>query len=196
MRRKEDDGDANSAFLTVFDAHAPDIHAYLTRRVGSDPANDLLADVWIAAYKSRHRYEGEWSEARPWLYGIARYTVFSYWRKYRAPITGSIEVSNDPWPAVEDCLNAKELGPLLYKAIQALPGNEREVLLLTAWEELSPTEIALVLDVPAGTIRSRLHRAREFVKCQLEAPSLEPEVSQFSLRHRTDNQGGSGHGNH
>jgi RNA polymerase sigma-70 factor (ECF subfamily) len=191
MRRKEDGGDANSAFLTVFDAHAPDIHAYLTRRVGSDAANDLLADVWIAAYKSRHRYEGEWSEARPWLYGIARYTVFSYWRKCRTLNTGSIEISDDPWPAVEDCLNAKDLGPLLYKAIQELPGDEREVLLLTAWEELAPTEIALVLDVPAGTVRSRLHRAREFVKRQLEVPSLEPEVPQFSLRHRTDNQGGS-----
>ena len=191
MRGKQNDGDASSAFLTVFDAHATDIHAYLTRRVGSDSADDLLADVWIGAYKSRHRYEGEWSEARPWLYGIARYTVFSYWRTRRATNTGSIEISDDPWPAVEDCLNAKELGPLLYKAIQELPGNEREVLLLTAWEELSPTEIALVLDVPAGTIRSRLHRARKFVKCQLEAPSLEPEVPQYSLRHRTDHQGGS-----
>ncbi len=195
MRGKQNDGDASSAFLTVFDAHATDIHAYLTRRVGSDSADDLLADVWIAAYKSRYRYEGEWSEARPWLYGIARYTVFSYWRKCGAPNTGSIEISADPWPAVEECLNAKELGPLLYKAVHELPGNEREVLLLTAWEELSPTEIALVLDVPAGTVRSRLHRAREFVKCQLEAPSPETEVRQFSLR-RTDNQGGSGHGNH
>jgi RNA polymerase sigma-70 factor (ECF subfamily) len=190
MHTRHDSADPNGAFLAVFDVHAADIHAYLARRVGGDVANDLLADVWIAAYQSRHRYVGEWSEARPWLYGIARYTVFAYWRKGRAAVADS-EVSDDPWPAFEDCLNARELGPLLSVAIQGLPGIEREVLLLTAWEELSPTQIALVLEVPVGTIRSRLHRARESIKVQLEDPMPEREVPQFSFRHRGNNQGGS-----
>jgi RNA polymerase sigma-70 factor (ECF subfamily) len=191
MSLNQNSGEANGSFLTIFDAHARDIHAYLTRRVGSENANDLLSEVWIAAYTSRHRYAGEWSDAQPWLYGIARFIVFAYWRKTREITTANVELSDDPWPALEDCLNAGQLGPRLATAIRELPGSEREVLLLTAWEELSPSEISLMLDIPAGTVRSRLHRAREFVKCQLETISPEPDVNQFSLRNRSNNQGGS-----
>jgi RNA polymerase sigma factor (sigma-70 family) len=55
----------------------------------------------------------------------------------------------------------------LLAAVRALPAQEREVLLLVAWEQLNPAEAAAVLGVPQGTARSRLHRARTSLRLEL-----------------------------
>ncbi|GAA1596070.1 hypothetical protein GCM10009804_60770 [Kribbella hippodromi] len=65
------------------------------------------------------------------------------------------------WSAVDARLDAVAAGNALRDALMALPEVERELLLLVAWEELSPSDAARVLGIPAGTARSRLHRARE-----------------------------------
>ncbi len=67
----------------------------------------------------------------------------------------------DETAAVDARLDAAALGPALRTALAELPAAERELLLLVAWENLTPTEAAQVLGIPAGTARSRLHRARQ-----------------------------------
>jgi RNA polymerase sigma-70 factor (ECF subfamily) len=64
-------------------------------------------------------------------------------------------------------LEAQMLGPQLTQALRSLPVADREALLLFAWAELSYQEIALALDVPLGTVRSRIHRARARVREQV-----------------------------
>jgi RNA polymerase sigma-70 factor (ECF subfamily) len=75
-----------------------------------------------------------------------------------------VEDRIDPWPDIDGRLVASAHLGDLKTALRALPPDDREVLLLVAWEELTPSEAAAVLGIPAGTARSRLHRARAVVR--------------------------------
>ena len=76
-------------------------------------------------------------------------------------------MTSDPWPEVDARLDAEALGASLRRAVLALSEDEREVLLLVAWEHLTPTEAAVTLGIPPGTARSRLHRARALIGDQV-----------------------------
>jgi DNA-directed RNA polymerase specialized sigma24 family protein len=58
-------------FAMLFDRHARLIHRYVARRVGGEAADDLVAETFLAAFGKRRRYDTSYSDARPWLYGIA-----------------------------------------------------------------------------------------------------------------------------
>jgi RNA polymerase sigma-70 factor (ECF subfamily) len=113
----------------------------------------------MAAFRSRASFDARWDSARPWLFGIARNSLRKHWARLRKEDAVQDETS-DPWPEVEDRLAASDIVGNLRAALNALSPEQREVLLLVAWEELTPTEIALVLGIPASTVRSHLHRAR------------------------------------
>ena len=83
MRRRRESAAADDAaviessrrepelFAVLFDRHAPHIHRYLARRAGRQIADDLVAETFLAAFAKRDRYDLRYSDARPWLYGIA-----------------------------------------------------------------------------------------------------------------------------
>jgi RNA polymerase sigma factor (sigma-70 family) len=149
------------AFVEVARRHEVAIHGYLARRAGRQAADDLLAEVWVRAFSARGGYDAGCGDARPWLYGIARNVLREHWRTSspRQPAAPG-ETWADPWDGVNDRLDSAEEARAVASAVRALPAAEREVLLLVAWEQLSPAEAARVLGVPQGTARSRLHRAR------------------------------------
>jgi RNA polymerase sigma factor (sigma-70 family) len=82
-----------------------------------------------------------------------------------------VEVATDPWEDVVDRLDSAARMRALISAIRVLPPAEREVLLLVAWEQLTPAQAATVLGVPQGTARSRLHRARAALRLVLASPA-------------------------
>ncbi|MFJ4775816.1 RNA polymerase sigma factor [Streptomyces sp. NPDC088762] len=138
------------------------LHGYLVRRA-PDAADDLLAEVWLRAFTGRAGFDAGRGTARAWLFGVARNVLAEHWRRIaqerpdghrRTPDT------SDPWQAVDQRLDAAALAPRLRDTLAGLPAVERDLLLLIAWEQLTPTEAADVVGVPAGTARSRLHRAR------------------------------------
>ena len=151
------------AFVEVVRRHEVAVHGFLARRAGRQAADDLLGEVWTRAFAGRagfdsHRYQN----ARPWLYGIARNVLRAHWRA-RPPTPERPERGEhtaDPWDQVIDRLDAAARARTLIGALHALPPEEREVLLLVAWEQLTPAQVAAVLGIPPGTARSRLHRAR------------------------------------
>ena len=149
-------------FVALVEEHGADIHAYLSRRTMGGVADDLLGDVWVAAYAGRSSYDPELGTARAWLFGVARHVLHGYYRKQRPRVRRflGIDRGTDETAAVDDRLDAAALGPALRAGLRELPAVERELLLLVAWENLTPTEAAQVLGIPAGTARSRLHRAR------------------------------------
>ena len=149
----------NEAFAQLVRRHQRSVYAYLVRRAGSPAAEDLLADVWMAAFRSRASFDTRWDSARPWLYGIARNRLRSHWARLKREESVQDDAA-DPWPEVDDRLAASVIVGNLSAALDSLSPEQREVLLLVAWEELTPTEIALVLGIPASTVRSHLHRAR------------------------------------
>ena len=138
----------------------PRVHGYLARRA-PQVADDLLSEVWLAAFQGRDRYDPARAEVAAWMFGIARNVLLAHLRsRRRRQGLPAADPQIDEWEAVDQRLDAAGLAPALRRALAELPADERDVLLLVAWEQLSPTEAAAVLGIPAGTARSRLHRAR------------------------------------
>ncbi len=155
------------SFVEVVRRHETAVHGFLARRAGPQVAADLLGEVWLRAFAGRGGYDPAHLDARPWLYGIARNVLRAHWRA-RPDQAAAPETACDPWDAVVDRLDAAARAGMLVSALRALPSAEREVLLLVAWEQLTPTQAAAVLGVPPGTARSRLHRARTALRLALD----------------------------
>jgi RNA polymerase sigma-70 factor (ECF subfamily) len=147
-------------FVAQVEEHGADIHAYLSRRTVGGVADDLLGDVWVAAYAGRSGYDPDRGSARAWLYGVARHVLHGHYRRQRLRVRRLVDRPIDETAAVDARLDAAALAPQLRRGLRELPAVERELLLLVAWENLTPTEAAQVLGIPPGTARSRLHRAR------------------------------------
>ncbi len=157
-------------FVELCRRHGAAIHAYLARRSGRQGADDLFGEVWMRAYAARATYDSRFGDPLPWLYGIARNVLRAHWRAavrveavLHAPLT-------DPWAEADERLDAATQLSELRQALGQLTPEEREVLLLVAWERLTPAEVARALDIPQGTARSRLHRARQLMRGELTAP--------------------------
>jgi RNA polymerase sigma factor (sigma-70 family) len=150
------------AFVEVVRRHEVAMHAFLARRAGRQAADDLLGEVWVRAFGGRGGFDPAHADARPWLYGIARNVLRAHWRAGRAADRAGAVEAVDPWDDVIDRLDSAAAARTreMVGAVRALPPEEREVLLLVAWEQLTPAQAALVLGIPQGTARSRLHRAR------------------------------------
>ena len=153
----------------LYERHAPAVHRFLVRRVGTAAAEDLLAEVFTAAVAGRLRVQPHASgSALPWLYGIAANTVREHLR--RRPAHGLLD-SADPvvdWDAVDARLDADAQRDALRRALTALTPAERELLLLVAWEGLAPAEAGAVLGLSPVAARSRLHRARTRAQAALD----------------------------
>jgi RNA polymerase sigma-70 factor, ECF subfamily len=152
------------AFVEVVQRHELAVHAYLARRAGQDAAGDLLGEVWLRAFAARGGYDPARVDALPWLYGIARNVLREHWRASPGASFAPTPDAVDPWDDVDARLDSAAGAKAMLAAVQALPMAERDILLLVAWEELTPAEAALVLDIPQGTARSRLHRARHALR--------------------------------
>jgi RNA polymerase sigma-70 factor (ECF subfamily) len=167
--------DDPEAFGVIFDRHSDAIHRYLARRVGRDDADDLLGDVFIAAFQARHRYDPSRSHALPWLYGIAaNLSARTFRSRTRAAaaagrLAGREPPSIDPHDQQTDRLDAEAAWPDLAIALDSLADGHRDALLLYVWEDLSYDEISIATDVPIGTVRSRISRARATLRELLEA---------------------------
>lgn len=149
------------AFMEVITRHEAAVGAYLTRRVGAEAAEDLLGEVWSAAFESRGSYDRSFELARPWLFGVAHNRLRRYWRSRPAeelmPDMTSLANGWDPWPAVDSRVDTKTV---LLAALAKLRPEEREVLTLVAWEDLTVADAARALGMPAGSARRLLHEAR------------------------------------
>jgi RNA polymerase sigma-70 factor (ECF subfamily) len=143
------------AFGLLFDRHVGAVHAYVQRRVGRDLAEEVTAETFARGFEARGRYDLAHDAALPWLLGIAANVLRRHWRSERRRLAAYARaVEHDP-PA-----EAPDVDGRVMRAVARLPRRQREVLLLAAWADLGYAEIARALDVPVGTVRSRLARAR------------------------------------
>lgn len=161
-------------FGAIFDRHAAHIHRYLARRLGTEVADDLVAETFLIAFRQRDRYDPQRRDARPWLYGIATNLVAQHGRQQARwhRLWRSVPVERDVWchaEQVADDVTARATRRALTDALGRLPAGDRDVLLLVAWEELTYDQVAAALGIPVGTVRSRLNRARRKVRAALSA---------------------------
>ena len=180
--------DHGETFAAVFDRHAATVHRYLTRRAGTGAAEDLLAQTFLVAFAGRARYDTSRPEALPWLYGIAtnvlRRARRDELRLYRALARTGVDPDVAcPADRVADQVDAAATTAVLAGVLAELAEGDRDVLLLVAWGGLSQDEVAAALDLPLGTVKSRLHRARSRLRAALADPSLTDRLDAEERRH-------------
>jgi RNA polymerase sigma-70 factor (ECF subfamily) len=161
----------SAQFAVVYDRYFVEVYRYVAGRLGRDVAEDLAAETFLIAFRKRDRFDPALGRVRPWLYGIATTLVGQHrreeTRRYRAlaragrRVLESVESHDD---RVADAVTAQRLGRQLAAALAGLGPGDRDVLLLVAISELSHQEIADALDIPYGTVGSRLNRARRALR--------------------------------
>lgn len=171
MSQTSDDGDLIAAslsdpalFARVFDEHFDSVSSFLRRRSNAAIADELTSQTFLLAFRSRASFDRSRRSAKPWLLGIATNLLRHHFRGggREARALERLERPTQPEFTEEaiDRADASRRRAELVSALFALTPDERDVLLLFAWADLSYGEIAEALDVPVGTVRSRLSRAR------------------------------------
>jgi len=159
-------------FELIFERHFGSVHRYLHRRAGRDLADELAAETFVLAYERRASCRATGS-VLPWLYGIATNVLRRRWRAERRQLRAYARSGVDEWAVFEDEAAARVDGSAfdapLARALAAMRPPERDALLLYALADLSYEEIAFALDVPVGTVRTWIHRARLTGRRVLEA---------------------------
>ena len=151
------------AFGEIFDRHAEPLLRFFVRRVGPAEAGGLVGEVFRIAFERRSAYDGGQSKAGPWLYGIGANLLRTRRRTQARGLRAAPMLLAGPEShhrAEEGLVNARLVLPKLADAIDALPEGDRAALLLFALEEIGYAEIAIALEIPVGTVRSRISRAR------------------------------------
>ncbi|MFF1682563.1 RNA polymerase sigma factor [Streptomyces sp. NBC_00554] len=166
--------DEPELFARLYDRYAPDIHRYATRRLGAGAADDITAETFLIAFRTRVRYDTDRPNARPWLYGIAGNLIGKQRRAEVRALRALARTGHDPvaesWAERADArVTAQSAHAPLAGALVGLSAGDRHVLLLVAWADLTYTEVAEALGIPVGTVRSRLNRARRKVRSALGA---------------------------
>jgi RNA polymerase sigma-70 factor, ECF subfamily len=157
--------DGTGEILRVFVAkHGPSVVRYVRRRVRPDDSDDLINEVFTIAWR-RFRQIPPGSE-RAWLYGVARRVIANYARaeRRRHASLGRLGLSWLEGTHHVDDIAIEQIAvlePRLLAVVRQLNPDDREVLLLTAWEELDAHDIAIVLSISEPAARKRLSRAKE-----------------------------------
>lgn len=171
-----------AAFTIIFDRHAANLHRFLARRVEPADADNLLGEVFRIAFERRHSFDRAHLSARPWLYGIATNLIARHRRSEARRVRAMASLAATRVVADQEVVgnrtaetvDANRSWSMLVDAIDELPDVERDTLMLYAWEELSYGDIAEALDVPVGTVRSRLNRARRRLRAARSAYERAP----------------------
>ena len=161
---------SSEAFSTLFLRYKSRIFGFFCRRVEDrSQAEELTQDTFVALLRAADRYQPT-SLFRTWMYAVALNILRAHRRKtlFRALFTGKTPEHHDP-PAV----SFFETELILREAVGKLEPVDREILLLREFEELGYADIAVVLQIPVNTVRSRLFRARTALSELLAAPAPE-----------------------
>lgn len=156
-------------FVVVFELRAKEIWRYLAARLGPRIADELLSEVFVRAFAARSRFDPARGSARGWLYGIAhnlcRERLRSDSQHRRLLERGEAMTRTQTAPDAADQVTDRHV---LRHAIDLLPDERRQVVLLIAAAGLSYEEAAQALGVPVGTVRSRFFRPRRQLRAVVQ----------------------------
>lgn len=135
----------------------------------ADEAEDLTQEVFLKVYRTLHRYRPESGALETWIVRVARNHFIDHYRKFKtertrtAPLEDHHDALALPASRVEtpgELLDKKETAERVRRLLARLPQDQREAIILRDLEELSYEEIADLLKVPIGTVKSRINRGR------------------------------------
>lgn len=155
-------------FHRAFDAHKDAVYAFALRMTASaEVAEDVAQDCFVQLMRDPAKFDPARGSMRAFLLGVTRNLVFRHWRK---------ESRMDPfdedreWPAPDSgdhSVARLDLAGLVASAVQSLAPLQREAVVLFEYEGFTLEEIAKLVDADVGTVKSRLHRARERLRRSL-----------------------------
>ncbi|MEE1786416.1 sigma-70 family RNA polymerase sigma factor [Streptomyces sp. SP17BM10] len=164
-----------TALRALYERHSAAV-LRLLHRLTSDrgTAEEILQETWLAVWRSAGGFRGD-SSVRGWLMGVARRQAHNQLRRSRPQTVELTEAHDraDPGGGVEDRVLRDADHTELRTAVDTLPGHLREVLDLVLVDELPYPEVAAVLDIPVGTVKSRMSHARRRLGAILAATRLE-----------------------
>lgn len=163
--------------------HERMLYLLCLRMMGSrEDAEDCAQEALLRAYRAFDRFRGE-AGAKTWLYRIAYNTCIDALRKRQGTLSlealgeAGFEPVETGLPQPGEALERRELRRQIEQALQALPPDQRAVMILRDFQQMPYNEIAAVLELNEGTVKSRLNRAREKVKNILISAEQNPSAS-------------------
>jgi RNA polymerase sigma-70 factor (ECF subfamily) len=160
--------DAHERVADMYEQYAPQVAAYAMRRAGASDAADAVAETFLVAWRRRDSVPPE-PNTLPWLYGVTRRVLANQRRtrhrrgRLRNKLATEFAEQDIGPPDLEDVEEFRRVA----SAMKRLSDEDAELLRLTAWEALTPSEIAAALDIAPGTARQRISRARQRLRKQL-----------------------------
>ena len=141
----------------------------------AEEAEDAAQDVFVKAWKKLDTYTGEASFSS-WLYRITINTSIDVLRKRREQVALDHQIAEKTY-GPEDRMLQSDTQRQIRQAVDALPDGSRSVIILREYEQLSYKEIAEILEIPIGTVMSRLNYARRRLRERLTAQGITPVES-------------------
>jgi RNA polymerase sigma-70 factor, ECF subfamily len=171
--------ESQARFEALYRRYAPVVKSYALRRADPSIADDVVSDVFLVCWR---RLEEVPADVLPWLLEVARRALST-----RRRGENRRHALSDRLAATAIDVEAQSVGSgSLRAALESLSAADRELLLLIAWEDLTPTQAATALGIKAPTLRVRLLRARRRLASALEAvessgsPAPHPSIPQPS----------------
>jgi RNA polymerase sigma factor (sigma-70 family) len=167
------DGDA-TALARLYERHCGALFGYLHRLAGDRmTAEEILQDTMLAVWRSAGAFEGR-AKVTTWLFGVARRQAHNRLRGRAGPEPSGLDLADRPdhAPGPEELAIASAGGTPVAAAIDRLPEHHRDVIALVFVAGLPLADVAEVLAIPVGTVKSRLHHARAAVAAALTAQEV------------------------
>lgn len=154
-----------SAFERVYHAHLPRVHSLVRRMAGGRDTDELTQDVFVRVWQKLGSFRGDAAFAT-WLHRLAVNVVIERFRAERARRL-RLRDGDDIFETIAAPMRSRDLSMDFETALTALPDGAREIFVLHDVEGYKHREIALLLDISAGTSKAQLHRARMMLRRQL-----------------------------
>jgi RNA polymerase sigma-70 factor (ECF subfamily) len=161
-----------AAFAALFQLAAPRVKAYLVR-LGSAPAaaEELTQDVFLTVWRKADRFDPAKAGVMTWIFVIARNRRIDGLRRESSTVTYGTtppEAADDDTPSAYDRMAATQSEARVRQAIAKLPPDQQAVISLSYWDEAAHAVIAQTLNIPLGTVKSRLRLALTRLRAVME----------------------------
>jgi RNA polymerase sigma factor (sigma-70 family) len=171
-------GDARAG-NELFERHFESVYRFLHSKTSKDPS-DVVQSVFLACVEGRDSFRGE-SSFRTYLFAVARKQLYKHYRDRRPDADFGVTSLADFGPTPSLLIDQRAQDRLLLEALRAIPLELQIALELHYWEHMPAPEIARVLDIPEGTVRSRLRRAKEALEEKLAKLSRSKQELETTL---------------
>lgn len=161
-------GGDHDAFTEVMRLHEDRVFSVCMRIMGNrDQALDAVQDTFLAVFRKGGQFKGE-SAVGTWIYRIAVNTCYDQIRRAKRRPTGPMPDHHDPVDqSAEDAVDSAGIRPDIDRALRSIPTEFRAAVVLSDMEGMSLPEVAEILGVPVGTVKSRVFRARRLLADRL-----------------------------